>query len=244
MLRKFCGVALCAIALSSCTSDDQKDYNEVFVPEILEIAPVERIQQLERMNFIMHEGKTPPQVSGSFKASPYYMTASNEQNWTYQSGERVEDYYYRFREQNMSDLSVVMDVRGVDPEFDNIVYDSPNEKRYMSGNGNKFSAFSIVENYYVYHERDRIDTARFRSLEVVSAEVSDEGLRNYQYAFVMLDNYGDPLNKLAQNDATRIFYDGDRLAEAHPFHEGEMEDDELGVRRKFRPLERQDIDQF
>jgi hypothetical protein len=89
-----------------------------------------------------------------------------------------------------------------------------------------------VENYYLYNSNQ--DTAKFKSLEVMSAIVTEEGLRDYQYAFIMLDNYGDPLNKLMRNGGTRIFYDEDRLARFSDFPSA-VKTNEGG---RFKPLER------
>jgi hypothetical protein len=230
--QKFFGLAMGALVLFSCSSEDEKNYTEVYTQEVLSIAPKERIQELERMNFTMYEGKTPPQVSGTFLASPYIMKESSETNWYRHAGERVQDHYYRIKDQNMADLSFKLDVKALDPETGNVFYSSPDEKRYLSGSGDRFSAFSIVENFYLYNSNQ--DTAKFKSLEVMSAIVTEEGLRDYQYAFIMLDNYGDPLNKLMRNGGTRIFYDEDRLARFSDFPSA-VKTNEGG---RFKPLER------
>jgi len=222
---------LIAVGINSCSSDEEKDYTKVYSQEILSISPKDRILQLEKMNFKIHEGKEPPVISGVYKASPYMMANSTEENWN-KSGERVEDYYYSFRNQASNQLAVQIDILGVNYENGNLVYKSIDETRYLSGKNDLFSAFSIVENYYTY--RNNQDTARFKSLEIMSGKITPLGLEDYQFAFIMLDNYGNEFGKLMKNDAVRIFYDGDGIADI-----SQMPSFEAGVDgRRFRPLER------
>ncbi len=206
-------VMACLTMLVSCNGDEnerEEKITEGFSEGVKTIVSKEKMTELKELGFTLHEGKVPPNVEGVYLASPYYLSNSSVVDDSF-DGIRIEDYKYRIRDQDTVRLTVRVDAQGIDYETQEIIYQSPGELRYLSGKDNSFNAFAIVEGYVKFHNGQ--DSARYKSLEIISGRITASGIRDYQYSFTMLDNYGDPHGKLLKNNKSRVFYDQDGLAE-------------------------------
>jgi hypothetical protein len=199
------------MVLPSCEKE-KEDLSKGFSKELQSLVPDSTIQLLRDMGMIIHEGKNPPIIEGKFYLAPNLMDSSNVPNETREKGHRFADYRLYFHHQNNKDLTIKLNSEALHILSDDtlVIGSSVGEGGFLSGNGKEFSVFIISEGE-TYHN-DKQDTARYRSLGLYSGELTPEGIKNYQKAFLMLDDYGDEFDLYIPVNTGRIFHDGDFLA--------------------------------
>lgn len=83
---------------------------------------------------------------------------------------------------------------------------------YISGIGNDFTAYYVADNL----RSDGVTKSTMSTL--FSGTVTEAGIRNCKYAFIMLDKY-DPKDELMDVNQYRVFYDADGLAVRYNWHD-------------------------
>lgn len=195
-----------AIFQFSCNSDDE-DLSVGFSEDIRNFVPDSTIQQLRDMGMLLHEGKIPPNIEGVYLVSPLIMVNSSVPN-DYDIGTAFADKKLRFRNQDIVNLTITADMQQLRTSG-KIVLRSYGKGSFLSGKDNSFTIFTIQDGY-IYGEGDSL---RYVSLEVSSGIITDEGIKNYQEAFLLLNDYGAPHGTFIPVNTGRLFYDFDSLAE-------------------------------
>ena len=221
-MKTFLNIAL-ALTLTavvvSCSEPEEVNPEIGFSQQIKNFVPDSTIQTLRDMGLTIHEGTQPPNIEGIFQASPYVMLESNVPYETYEIGSRFIDYRYQFREQNMQDLSISLDTKGISHHTGNVISESTGKGAFLAGYDQDFTAFIMLEGYSI-HGRD---TSFTKSLEVISGEMTSAGIKDFQMALVLLDDFGDPHERLIPVNTGRVFYDEDRLAGSEASFRRKME---------------------
>lgn len=180
----------------SC-SKDEEDNNSDFdgsIESIENFYTPELLDALDDLVFTIHEGDTPPNIEGTYLVNPLTLSKSNIAADVL--GTVYSDFEMTFANQSNSDLSL---------DFQGLAGNSTIEsvESYVSGSGNNFSVFLKVESTSEGHTS--ILAYAF------SGTLASEGILNYQFILIMLDDRGDLNDTLIENNTGRLFVDGDEL---------------------------------
>lgn len=159
----------------------------------------------EELGVTINRGGSPPTFpgfGGEYLASPYVMTETTVPNDFASPGTSFADQYFRFFDQNEATQEISVQLAQGGNIGDGI-------GGYISGRFNSFTVFVIVDSVRTS------DGAETQSLRVFSGRLTDDGIRDYQHALVMLENNGN--SGFIANDTGRSFEDGDGLAERSSF---------------------------
>jgi len=159
------------------------------------VIPDEIRKQFEAVMPI-YSGVTPPDISGQYRATPYVLAGSSDGG--YSVGDGFADRYVAFIKGDDGKLSF----RGKQGNAQ-----SASDAVYVQvvGEGNEFTAYfeAIGENS---------DGIRTRQSTLVSGKLTSNGIQNFYFAWVMLEKWNDPSDKLVPVNTYRIFKDSDGLA--------------------------------
>jgi hypothetical protein len=184
----------------SCTKEDD---NEVITEEIhslpesvTRIVSDERLNDFRDLGITINEGKTPPNIEGSYRVSPFKKKNANFED----SYNEVLDYTYTFSEQDSKALTVL--VEEVNNDANTTGSGTGTVEAAISGSGNAFSVFVKIHTDYG-------DGAQSDMISVISGELTDEGIQNFQYATIMDNNYGNAKKYLMDEGQGRLWEDED-----------------------------------
>lgn len=161
------------------------------------VIPVEiRKDFMSKMN--LYNGTNPPNIIGEYVMSP--MVARYCSDGEYSKGYEVTPTYFAFVKSGGK--TIYFEKEGVSEGSSNNVS--------VVGSGSNFTAALIVEEWSDYNEDGKKETYSKTSV-FISGTKTVSGIRNCEYAFVMLEKK-DPLNNLMDVNAYRIFEDKDGIA--------------------------------
>ncbi|GHT32008.1 hypothetical protein AGMMS49574_14750 [Bacteroidia bacterium] len=198
VFTKFSSLFLAIIlALASCDNELPSVDKKGITKDIHNIIPGEYIETLEELGLEIHGGNKPPLIEGTYHASPLYLVNKNF------SGPIAEqdNMYVSFYDQNNTKLTVKMDYTMWSSNGD---MGANGLGAFIVGEGNKFTVFVEAE------RTERSYTAK--TVEVFSGEITADGIKNYQWAVIMVDDRGDPLNHWIENGQAYVKKDGNDLA--------------------------------
>lgn len=163
-----------------------------------EIIPIE-VAELFKKYMPINEGVKPPFIEGEFVSDPHEMVYDSHDDW--EPGHVFADKYIRFKNQlnngtitynalNANQISEATDV-------------------HIIGEGDNFTAY-FVSFTEEYDNNGEIETWCKRS-EIMSGTITEEGVKDFYYAFIMLEKY-DPNDDLMDVNQFRVIKDGDGLA--------------------------------
>ena len=197
--------ALCAgvfalIALVSCSKSDSNEPKRFDIPaEAKAIIPEEYIAKMNANGMTINEGTNPPNIQGIFATGILKMIYTSLNYDTFPIGKEIESYRFKFYEQ-----------RGTKIKTDYINEDilandqATGRGTIISGNGNKFTA---------YLDMDITDIEiKTRDVSVLSGEITPEGIKNFQYAFLKMEKTGDFSERMVPVGTIRIWISKDKLA--------------------------------
>ena len=160
------------------------------------IVPQAVLDDMKAKGLAINEGSQPPQLAGIFIANPYTLLSPYGPEDSWQTGRVISDYKFRFYDQ--ADDEVKLD-------FKQSRETATGLGSFVSGFGNKFTIFAQTKGV-----QDDIENTQ---LSVISGELSDDGIVNFQYAFTFTAKTGDDDNStLIPVGKARIWEDGDKLA--------------------------------
>ena len=185
-----------ALVLNACSDDDKPDSGEVDA-RIEKVVPNEYRKQMEKY-ITIYDGVNPPNVEGVFIAeSPILVYDSSG---TYEPGKVFYDYYYKFSNQNSSKNTV--DYKRTNEEGNDT---ESSTGAFISGDGKNFTIF--------FNTTGSIMGISVKRALIVSGTMTDEGVRNMMWAFVMTEKGSDPDNTVMDVGDFRVVKDKDGLAE-------------------------------
>jgi hypothetical protein len=176
---------------------------------INEIVPPHIYEKLIELGIEINGGNTPPNIEGTYLATPLEMVkdmaASNQpKQW---------DMYVTFSNQNNSALTVSADytMQCEGPWWTTTTMSASGPGSFIVGQGNKFTVF-------VDGRRTTSDVSyTAKTVEIFSGEISPEGspegIKNYHWAVIMVDDSGDPQNVWIENEECYMKKDSDGFSE-------------------------------
>ena len=193
-------ILIAASLLSNCSSTDNAGIQTtVFngsTQSIRNYTTPQLLAIISAMGLQINPGNSPPMVNGDYLASRLRLYASNIPNDEINS--IFADTSFKLENQNRQKLTLDLSYMTANgSEF------SRRNKAVISGNGNRFSIFAkqtITE-----------DFGTAESIIVVSGELTETGITDFQFALFILDNHG--VSDFIANNHGRLFYDADNLAE-------------------------------
>ncbi|MFB6318374.1 hypothetical protein [Saccharicrinis sp. FJH54] len=207
-MKGSCYVIISFVLVISAISCKKTDDSKGFSDDIKNFVPDSTIQSLRDMGMSINEGKNPPDIEGYYLVKPMVMKASSVPGETQSEASVWYDQRYHVYNQNNDALTVDVEIDGLDAGG-NVRSHSLGKGTFISGNDDYFSTFTIQEG----EEYFNTDTAYYKWLEVVSGMITEDGIRKYQMALLMLDDYDDPYDIYIPVNTGRVFVDGDSLAE-------------------------------
>lgn len=167
--------------------------------EINYVIPEEILDKLDD-HIDIHYGINPPNVEGCYLIDPFECVYCEDYgNGGFEPGHIVNSNYILFRDQNMSLRTINMSEVSVSQTSYSI-----GNGAFISGEGNDFTVFFSTEG-----ESRNIYT---KEALVISGTKTEEGIKDLQYAFVMIDKGDDPEQLLMEKGVYRVFKDSDHLA--------------------------------
>lgn len=155
---------------------------------ITSVIPEEYINILEN-HIPIYEGNTPPDIQGIWLASPYDMyydsngfDANFADAWFWFYNQKSDNTISMKKTQNLGDLTT-------------------GEGAFISGSGNNFTVYF---NQYTTNE----DSSWVLSASLVSGTKSGNTIKNFRFAFIVLDVY-DPYDELMGPGDYRVIEDSD-----------------------------------
>ena len=155
--------------------DYKLPYSDGLTEDVHNIIPDDVLEKLNELGIEINGGNNPPNIEGTYFISPLVITKTNfGENLNAQGRMNMN---LSFSKQNSTDLTVVVDYtknyldQGVSLSGTGL-------GSFITGEGNKFS---------VFYEAD--GTSRggyYKTVEVISGEISETGIRNWQRAYIMV----------------------------------------------------------
>lgn len=173
--------------------------------QIREIIPVETIQVAENeLDQVINRGNNPPVFDNSYFVSPVILTKTNVPNDFVSPGARFADIYLRFSDQNTQNQTLRVDMVETNISNGNVLTESEGLGAYISGEGNKFTIFTVVETTTSGGEKSEV-------FYIYSGELQSNGIKNFTTSLIMLNNNGHT-NIFIPNNTGRAFRDGSEFA--------------------------------
>ena len=196
----FCAAACALFMMVSCSKSDNKEPKRFDIPsEAKAIISEDFIAKMAANGMTINEGTNPPNIQGIFATGILQMIYTSLEKDSYSIGEEIESYRFKFYEQ-----------RGTKIKTDYINEDilandqATGRGTIISGNGNKFTA---------YLDMDITDIEiKTRDVSVLSGEITPEGIKNFQYAFLKMEKTGDFSERMVPVGTIRIWISKDKLA--------------------------------
>lgn len=191
------------LAFTACERKEEQAFSEAIRNNV----PEETIEKIRQMGITVNEGTKPPVLEGAFWLSPQVMTHTDVPDDKAVVGQRFVDYKISMHDQDNKNLTIMVDTKGYNFDGTEVSSTIGKDGAYVSGNGKNFTVFIISEGKFTYN------TSRYKNLAVYSGEMTSTGIRNLQWALLMMDNYGNVNKDLIPNNTGRAFKDEDGISE-------------------------------
>lgn len=171
--------------------------NEEVDTRMADILPADVRKKMEQYMPI-NNGIHPPKVDGTFKVNPFECVFCED--GTFSKGYNYGTDIVRFSNQNMTNNTL-----DYDHYFTNKDESGSGPGCFISGDGNYFTAYFIVEGstHGVYT----------KSAHIISGTVTESGIKDFYRGLVMLDKGNDPNGYVMKVGYFRVWKDGDALSE-------------------------------
>jgi hypothetical protein len=185
--------SLFVLGISSCGKDEEPTE---LSKDIQNIVPDSTLQNIVDMGMVINKGVDPPDIANEYLASPYELKATTVSNdWSI--GTIFADYYFRLYDQDNDKLTIKLD-------YYNGGENGTGLGGFISGSGNKFSIFVVVNSEYNGYEA--------KLIHIISGKITDDGIEDFYFTNYMLDNYGNLGEVWIENGEGRVFVDSDGLS--------------------------------
>ena len=194
-------VCLFIVSIISCSKDDDGGNSnpngfDGSVSAIEDYFSPAALEALIELGFQLNQGNNPPNIEGTFHVSPYILENSSVPGDYV--GQLFADLEATFSEQNNNELTVAY-------SYINGPEDGTGLGAFISGNGNNFSVFVKTRTFVGDDEAE--------SAQAFSGTMTPDGIRDFQSAILMLDNFGNPSGYFIANNTGRLIVDGDGFSE-------------------------------
>lgn len=200
-------IVVASLLFGACQKNE--DPEPEFSAAIRSNIPQETIAKLRDMGMIVNEGVKPPSLDGEYWSSPNVMTKTSVPDDDFSIGDKFADNKIKLYNQDQNKLTISLDLNEYDNDGNVISRSNGKNGAYISGKGDAFSVFVISEG------GNTGNSSRFKTVAVYSGEKTSSGIRNLQFALLMLDNYGNVNQDLIPENTGRAFKDNDGISEIY-----------------------------
>ena len=200
----FCVAVSALFVMVSCSKsdsgEDQVKKSNFNIPvEAKAIIPEELIGKMAANGMTINEGTNPPNIEGIFATGMFKLTYKSSEEDNYPIGKEIEGYRYKFYEQKGTKVKA-------DYVHEDLVSDdnATGKGAIISGSGNKFTAYLKLTGSF--------QGVTYTQGAVYSGEITANGVKDFQWAFCLLDKKNDHTNKLMPIGGIRIWVDKSKLA--------------------------------
>lgn len=197
-MQKSIYVLLLGAALAAGCKKKESNYRYDLPTVVQQIVPEALIDTLRSKGMVINEGLTPPALTGIFRASPFELFAPYGPEDSWKKGKVIGDYKYRFYDQSADKVSIKVDSK--QPSGNDT---STGLGAFVAGKNNSFTIFAEVSG--------TTGKATYKQLAVISGEISAQGIRNFQYSFILKEK-NDPNDELIAAGKARVWRDSDALS--------------------------------
>lgn len=201
-----CAMFCASLCFVSCTKNDENTLvligEENYIDDILSVIPdTLKVEFMDRFGTIP-EGVVPPRVEGEYVVAPRVRVASNYAGWPVNIPE--PNAYIRFADQHNG--VVGLDLNEATETFTDTVF--------VMGHDAMFTVYFIEDkNYDVTMQEHDYHISLSRGV-VMKGEITDEGIKNFRYATIILDMQADGEGFELYSPGTYFIYkDGSNMAE-------------------------------
>lgn len=172
--------------------------NSFETKRINRVIPEEIIDQMD--DYIpIYEGNNPPNVEGQYLLSPSELVYDSTHGFSI--GHIFDDLYFQFLNQDMENNTL------------DYVEEQGNSSQvgtgaFISGEGDRFSVFFNTDGNAVYDDY----SFWYKTALVISGIKTADGIKDLDYAFVLVDKGDDPKPYYIPSGSFRVFKDGDGLS--------------------------------
>lgn len=180
---------------SSCSKDKEA---EELSQKIQNIIPEETVKELEAKGLKINRGNKPPIVEGIFEVSPFELSVPYGPEDSFQKGQIINSYRYKFYDQKNEEIIIDYKQFGTNDQGNGM-------GSFISGNGKKFSIFTEL--------KGNTGNVSYTHVTIISGEITEDGIKDFQYGFIMADKKDDDRNNYMEIGQSRIWIDGDFITE-------------------------------
>ncbi|WP_367914606.1 hypothetical protein [Leadbetterella sp. DM7] len=193
---------LCLVVTASSCNVFSEPATTGLSKDITNAIPEWLIEQLQSENMI-HEGKRPPNIEGSYLLSPHTLVKTyNDDTKDIRPGNIFNALSYTFHGQSSKNQKISLTY------YDEAADETGEAKNgYVSGNGNYFTVFA--------NSTGKSEGISYGAIFIVSGEITPTGIKNLRESITITYKLLDFNNKLMSKGATRIFKDGDGFSEKY-----------------------------
>lgn len=186
-----------------CSQDDSSS-----VPEVLPEGTVQELRSyysdsfvdaMLALDFNLNLGNTPPNIEGEFEVSPFILQKSTVVKDSNLIGNQYNTYTLEFSNQDNDLLTV--DLKGSQGSLMDV-----GDGSFVVGANNAFAVYTKTTT------TDSNGTYPRETAIAISGTLTPNGIENLQFYGAMLDDNGDPDDRLIENNTGRLFIDGDGLS--------------------------------
>lgn len=200
-MRRYITITL--LLLSGCSTDDPSD-----APKILPQGSMQELRSyysdafvdaMVSLGFNLNLGDVPPDIQGVFDISPFILQESTISKDSSLIGNQYNDYVLQFSNQDNDLLTI--DLKGLQGSLTDVGNGS-----FIVGSDNTFAVYTKTTT------TDSDGTYPRETAIAISGTLTPNGIEDLQFYGAMLDDHGDPEDRLIENNTGRLFVDGDGLS--------------------------------
>lgn len=204
-MRNYIVIAILGLLFASSCKKDEDSAFAGTEQELIDFYSPEVVDALNQLGLTINSGTTPPSLSGTFFVSPLLLTDTNIPGES--TGVVFNDFLFTFSEQNNSTNNIDLQGASLDGSGNISETFTAEGSSFISGTNNDFTVFGIILGV------DADTEAEAEVAYVISGQIADTGIVDFELAIVMLDDKGDPFGFYIDNGSGRRFVDSDGLAD-------------------------------
>jgi len=180
----------------------------------------ENIKAIKNLGFPIYGGDNPPNFENIYLVSPVILKSSTV--YGDDEGDSFADMKIQYYNQSNKNLTVNVEYIQGDGIEEGI-----GEGSFISGTNNELTVFTKLDIYN--------DGSKATGLMAFSGRLVNDGINNFHFAILMIDDYGDPNDVWIEENTGRLLYDEDGFSEIiNSLKKGEFENGSLNISKLFR----------
>jgi hypothetical protein len=162
------------------------------------------LNQLKQMGLVVHTGQNPPNLEGIYLSSPRILVTTVPKDAS-NPGAQFADQKIKIYAQNNQALTASLDFKEFSTQDGRLLGQSLGVGAFLAGTDASFTLFIESKGYLLSNNNK--DTSRYTFLDVYSGIKTSNGIKDFNNALLMLDDHGDPYDRLIAINTGRLFKD-------------------------------------